>query len=181
MSTPASLVIPRRSRRAPALRSLGEGGFALLVTIILVAFLVLVLVGLATFTRVETQVAANTQSQAQARQNALMALNIALGQLQKHTGPDQRVTATADLQPLATVAAPTAYPTNDPASNQDLTAAGNTAAARITATATALNNIDAYWRASRNRRWTGAWKNGNATNLIDVADSPADANPDLAL
>ncbi|MET0263386.1 MAG: hypothetical protein ABW223_10845, partial [Rariglobus sp.] len=68
-------------------------GFALLITITLLAFLVLLLVSLASLTRVETQVAGNNQSLAQARQNALMALNIAIGQLQKHTGPDQRVTA----------------------------------------------------------------------------------------
>ena len=72
-------------------------GFALLVTITLVAFLVLVLVGFATLTRVETQVAGNTRNTAAARQNALLALNIAVGQLQKYAGPDQRITAPADL------------------------------------------------------------------------------------
>lgn len=61
------------------------------------AFLVLLLVSLATLTRVETQVAANNQTVTQARQNALMALNIALGQLQKQAGPDARVTARGDL------------------------------------------------------------------------------------
>lgn len=73
-------------------------GFALLVTIVLVAFLVLILVGLASFTRVETQVASNSQSIAQARQNALLGLQVALGQLQRYAGPDQRVTATADIR-----------------------------------------------------------------------------------
>lgn len=73
-------------------------GFALLVTIVLVAFLVLILVGLATFTRVETQVAGNAQDSAKARQNALMALNVALGQLQRHAGPDQRVTTQAEIK-----------------------------------------------------------------------------------
>lgn len=72
-------------------------GFALLIAIMLVSLLVLILVGLASFTRVETQVSVNSQQQAQARQNALMALNIALGQLQKYTGPDQRTTARADI------------------------------------------------------------------------------------
>ena len=73
-------------------------GFALLITVTLLAFLVLLLVSLASLTRVETQVAANSQQLSQARQNALMALNIAIGQLQKYTGPDQRTTARADLQ-----------------------------------------------------------------------------------
>ncbi|MDF3056325.1 MAG: hypothetical protein K0R17_540 [Rariglobus sp.] len=89
----SSLVIPRQRR----------GGFALLITITLLAFLVLLLVSLAALTRVETQVASNNQQIAQARQNALMALNIAIGQLQKYAGPDQRTTARADLENGATV------------------------------------------------------------------------------
>ena len=72
------------------------GGFALLITITLLSFVVLLLVGLATYTRIETAISGNTQKQAQARQNALLALDVALGQLQKHAGPDQRVTATAE-------------------------------------------------------------------------------------
>ena len=71
------------------------GGFALLITITLLSFVVLLLVGLATYTRIETAISGNTQKQAQARQNALLALDVALGQLQKYAGPDQRVTATA--------------------------------------------------------------------------------------
>jgi len=73
-----------------------RGGFALLITLTLIAFVVVLLVGLAAYTRVETAVAGNTQRQAQARQNALLALNIAVTQLQKFAGPDQRVTATGD-------------------------------------------------------------------------------------
>ncbi|MEZ0218499.1 MAG: hypothetical protein ACAH89_15280, partial [Rariglobus sp.] len=72
-------------------------GFALLITVTLLAFLVLLLVSLASLTRVETQVAGNSQRLDQARQNALMALNIALAQLQKATGPDQRTTVRADF------------------------------------------------------------------------------------
>jgi hypothetical protein len=78
---------------------LPRDGFALLVTIVLVAFLVLVLVGLASFTRVETRIASNSTQLAQARSNALFGLNLALGQLQQHAGPDQRVTARADIDP----------------------------------------------------------------------------------
>jgi hypothetical protein len=74
-----------------------QSGFALLITITLLAFLVLLLVSLATLTRVETQVASNGQQIAQARQNALLALNIALGELQKYAGPDQRTSVPADL------------------------------------------------------------------------------------
>lgn len=78
-----------------------QRGFALLITITLLAFLVLLLVSLASLTRVETQVAANSQTLSQARQNALFALNVALGQLQKTAGPDQRVTARAEVDSTA--------------------------------------------------------------------------------
>ena len=83
-----------------------RSGFALLITITLLAFLVLLLVSLASLTRVETQVAANGQLVAQARQHALLGLSVALGQLQRHAGPDARVTATAEALSSATVANP---------------------------------------------------------------------------
>jgi hypothetical protein len=133
------LVIPRHRR----------GGFALLITVTLLAFLVLLLVSLASLTRVETQVAGNNQQLAQARQNALMALNIALGQLQRHTGPDQRVTTPADIQ----------------------IPSGVTIGATTTGSQ-ARSSLDAYWRASRNRRWTGAWQNINTT-AYNPNDAPA--------
>jgi hypothetical protein len=84
-NAPGGRVPPRTSRR----------GFALLITITLLAFIVVLLIGLAMFTRVETAVAGNVQKQAQARENALLGLQVALGQLQKYAGPDTRVTATA--------------------------------------------------------------------------------------
>jgi hypothetical protein len=72
-------------------------GIALLVTIILLSFLVLLMVALSSLVRVETKVAANQDTLAQARQNALMGLNIALAKLQETAGPDIRLTARADL------------------------------------------------------------------------------------
>lgn len=72
------------------------GGFAILITLGLLAFLVLLLLALAALTKVETRNAAGELKQTQARQNALMALTIALGRLQKFAGPDGRVTATAE-------------------------------------------------------------------------------------
>ncbi|MDF3059612.1 MAG: hypothetical protein K0R17_3827 [Rariglobus sp.] len=68
-----------------------------MITVTLLAFLVLLLVSLASLSRVETQVASNNQIIAQARQNALLAMNIAIGQLQRYAGPDNRVTAQASL------------------------------------------------------------------------------------
>lgn len=85
-----------RSAKQVRLHRRDERGFALLLTLVLVGLLVLLLAGLATYTRLETRAADASLHQLQARQNALMALNIALGQLQKYAGPDQRVTATAE-------------------------------------------------------------------------------------
>lgn len=72
-------------------------GFALLITITLLAFLVLLMVSLSALTKVETQVAGNGQKLSQARANAVMALNLALGQLQKFAGPDKAISARADV------------------------------------------------------------------------------------
>ena len=74
-----------------------RSGFALLITITLLAFLVLLLVSLASLTRVETQVASNSQKLSLARQNAMLALNLALGHLQQSAGPDLRLSSRADL------------------------------------------------------------------------------------
>lgn len=91
-------------QRIPSSRAAGRRGFALLITITLLAFLVLILVSLATLTRVETAVADNSRRLDQARQNALLSLNLALGQLQRYAGPDQRVTATADIGGTTSIA-----------------------------------------------------------------------------
>jgi hypothetical protein len=68
--------------------------------------LVLLLVSLASLTRVETQVAANAQKSSQARQNAMLALNLAIGNLQKVAGLDQRLTTRADLTSTSTLRQP---------------------------------------------------------------------------
>lgn len=74
-----------------------KNGFALIVTITLMAFLVVLLLSFTTLTQVQTQAAGNAQQLLQARQNALLGLSVALGQLQRFAGPDQRTTATADI------------------------------------------------------------------------------------
>lgn len=116
-----------------------ERGFALLITITLLAFLVLLLVSLASLTRVETQVAGNNQQLTQARQNALMALNVAIGQLQKYAGSDQRVTAPANFALTA------------PAAQLSDTKKGLAAP------------------VSGARHWVGVWGNSSAANDIYTA------------
>ena len=72
-------------------------GFALVLTLALLSFLLLLAATLATSLRIETQTSFNQTQWNNARQNALMGLNIALGQLQELAGPDQRVTATGGI------------------------------------------------------------------------------------
>ncbi|MBC2593999.1 hypothetical protein H5P28_06965 [Ruficoccus amylovorans] len=61
------------------------------------AFIFLLLVSVATLTKVETSSVAITQVQTQARQNALFAMEMAMAELQRAAGPDQRSTASAAL------------------------------------------------------------------------------------
>ena len=61
------------------------------------AFLVLLLLSLTTFIRIETRGAQAAQAQALARQNAVFGLHIALGELQRVAGRDQCISAQANL------------------------------------------------------------------------------------
>lgn len=69
------------------------------------AFVVLLLLTITSYTQVETANAHQAKSLVQARQNALLGMWIALGELQQELGPDQRVTATGarlDMDPSTT-------------------------------------------------------------------------------
>lgn len=78
-----------------------RAGFALVITLSLLALLVLLLVALTSLTRIETAVAGLTQAEIRARQNAQMALNLAIGELQRTAGPDRTVTTRSGLNPAA--------------------------------------------------------------------------------
>lgn len=72
-------------------------GFALVVCLSLMAFILLLLVSLSSYVQIEAAQANQSKGQLIARQNALLALHEAIGQLQMAAGPDQRVTATGSL------------------------------------------------------------------------------------
>jgi hypothetical protein len=79
-----------------------------LVAVLLLIALVTVLVSATCIiSQIERRAASNSAKTEHARQNALFALNAALGQLQKEAGPDQRITARAEIldsDPTTTVA-----------------------------------------------------------------------------
>ncbi|MBK1857639.1 hypothetical protein [Cerasicoccus arenae] len=60
--------------------------------------MVVLLLSMTTMLSVEVQTAGHTHKIARAKQNAILALNVAIAELQRTTGPDQRVTAPANLQ-----------------------------------------------------------------------------------
>ncbi len=74
-----------------------QNGFSLIVSIALMSFLLLLFLSLASLLQVEATAALQESHRSTARQNALLGLNVALGQLQNLAGPDTRITAPADI------------------------------------------------------------------------------------
>ncbi|MFZ5494152.1 MAG: hypothetical protein ACOZE5_02290 [Verrucomicrobiota bacterium] len=72
-------------------------GFALVITVVLLALLVLVVFALSTLSRVGAAVAATGNQQVQARQHALLGLSQAVGVLQRYAAEDDVLTGIAGL------------------------------------------------------------------------------------
>lgn len=72
-------------------------GFALVITLSLMVLLTLLAVGLLSLSGIALRAGGLEQARATARANARLALLLALGDLQKHAGPDQRITARSDI------------------------------------------------------------------------------------
>ncbi len=80
-------------------------GFALLIALALMSFLLISIVGFTAVVRVESQVADLARKETVAREHARLALMVALGNLQKTAGPDQRATAPARILGVQTAPA----------------------------------------------------------------------------
>lgn len=74
-----------------------SNGFAIVIVITLLGLLVLATYALSVLGRVNLQLSASKAYQVQARQNALLGLGVALGELQRHAGPDDRITGMAGI------------------------------------------------------------------------------------
>jgi Tfp pilus assembly protein PilX len=81
----------------PGRKRLARRGFALVITLSLMILLTMLAVGLLTLSTVALRTSSQGSAVALARSNARLALIIALGELQKAAGQDQRVTAAADF------------------------------------------------------------------------------------
>jgi|CXWL01.1.fsa_nt_gi Tfp pilus assembly protein PilX len=78
-----------------------QSGFALVITLVLLALLVLAVFALSALTKVSSEMARSSVYQTQARQNAQLALDVALGELQRHAGDDTRITGMAGITGIA--------------------------------------------------------------------------------
>jgi len=74
-----------------------DKGFALVVTTSLLVLLSVIALGFLSLSAVSLRGSSLEIARMQARANASMALQIAIGELQRHAGPDMRVTASADI------------------------------------------------------------------------------------
>ena len=86
---PVLIAINRRARR--------HNGFALIATLSLMILLTILAVGLLSLSAISLRSSSQGTAQSEARANARLALMIAIGELQKQMGPDQRISANGGI------------------------------------------------------------------------------------
>ncbi len=74
-----------------------QAGFALVITLTLMILLTVIAVGLLTLATINLRSSSQSSNIAAARANARLALMLAIGEIQKNTGLDTRITARADV------------------------------------------------------------------------------------
>jgi hypothetical protein len=74
-----------------------QTGFSLIITVTMLILLSLIAVGLLSLSSVVLRSSKSDSAMTEARANARLALNMAVASLQKHAGPDTRVTARAEV------------------------------------------------------------------------------------
>ena len=84
-------------RNSRSWRERSLGGFALVITLSLVVLLVVISVGLLSLSAISLRASSASSAMAEARANARLAAQLALGQLQLLAGPDTRITASSQL------------------------------------------------------------------------------------
>lgn len=87
-------------KRKPTLKkytSLKEKGFALIATLLTMMLLILLAAATLSLSNISMRSSDYNKGISEAKANARIALMLAIGELQKHTGPDTRITAPADI------------------------------------------------------------------------------------
>jgi hypothetical protein len=126
-------------------------GFALIVTLSLMILLTVVAVGLLTLSSIALRQSSGSTAMRVAQANARLALCMALGELQRYGGPDQRITATADMAGNA--------------SGEALAVAGEAPQNNLS-----INNQNKGLSALQpgTRHWTGVWKNRSSDPAVEI-------------
>jgi hypothetical protein len=83
--------------QSPSLSQIRNKGFALVVTLSLLVLLSVVALGFLSLSTVTLRSGSQEKAQMEARANARLALELAIGELQKYAGLDTRITAPADI------------------------------------------------------------------------------------
>jgi hypothetical protein len=96
METPLPYPCSHRSSLRNLLKYRSKRGFALIATISIMGLLIMVALGMLSLSTVELRSSQNERAMAEAQANARMALIIAIGELQRQMGADQRISMTAD-------------------------------------------------------------------------------------
>ena len=121
----------------------GSRGFALIITLSLMVLLIVLAVGLLSLSAISLRSSTHGDAVAEARANARLAMYLAIGELQQLAGPDQRVTASADIAGTAT---------------GDAAAAGAAPGNNTTVSGTQKGLVAVQ---AGTRHWTGVWRNTN--------------------
>jgi hypothetical protein len=129
-------------------------GFALILTLALISFVFLLVITLVNQVRVEFTFTESRQNQILAKAHARMGMMIAIGEIQKHLGPDTRVSATADIYDER-------LSFSENSSSVDLNEDGM------------VNTIPLG-----QRMWTGVWKNRGGWAETKLATRPLPENRD---
>ncbi len=136
-------------------RPAADAGFALVVTISLMVLISVIAVGLLGLAAIVLREGRASDDMATARANARLALLLAIGELQRHAGPDQRVTATADIAGKA----------------DGLPVASGEAPANNTTVTGSNKGLGAVQDGTRH--WTGVWANSSSSPTQVYTRTPA--------
>ena len=150
-----------------------QSGSALLITLLVVSLLMILVMSFVVFVRMELRQVIQRQHELTARKNARLGLVLALGELQRHAGADQRITAPAT----------TAYPEKDELWSA-YRAEARTAVRDTYLTPSERQAFDERindWWEGRNPRWTGVWDSSlraaSAVNSDQYGEFDRDQEP----